>query len=172
MYLTLKVPPSREPLTLEETKVYLRLNTDQEDQHVKDLISAARAYVEGITGRALLKQGWLLTLTPPYPPSSPLVENKQGELTLSLPLPPLIRVISIKAKGKDIPYIKEEDKIKLSPLYWGCSLSISFWAGYGETPESIPPDLKMAVLMGTRSLYEGQDMRLPLLTPYKVMKII
>lgn len=172
MQLTLKIAPRREPLTLEETKTYLRITSDQEDTHVHSLIAASRAYVEGVTGRALLKQGWLLHLTPPYPPSFPLTQTKQGELIFSLPRPPLISIVSVKAREKTIAYGKEEDKIRLSPLYWDCPLAIAFWAGYGETPDSLPPDLKMAVLMGVRYLYEGQEIRLPLLTPYRVFKII
>ena len=65
---------SQEPVTLEEVKAYLRISSEQEDGLLKTLISSARSYVEGATGRALLKQGWVLHLTPPYPPFPPCKE--------------------------------------------------------------------------------------------------
>ncbi|MBI2707866.1 MAG: phage head-tail connector protein [Proteobacteria bacterium] len=172
MRLHLRFPSSQEPVFLEEVKTYLRLTSDQEDDLLRNLISASRAAVENITGRALLKQRWTMQLTPPYPPSFPLVKNKTGELTVILPLPPLLGVESVKAGEQDVPYEVEEDRVILSPLLWGKALSIDFWAGYGETSASLPPDLKMAVLMGIRFLYEGQAINLPLLRPYKVMRLM
>ncbi len=172
MQLHLKAPSSQEPVTLEEVKAYLRISSEQEDGLLKTLISSARSYVEGATGRALLKQGWVLHLTPPYPPSFPLVKSEKGELSITLPLPPLLSVTSVKTKGQDVPYIVEDTKIKLSPTLWGQALSIIFWAGYGEDALSIPADLRMAVLMGVRFLYEGQKVQLPLLAPYKVRRLI
>lgn len=172
MQLYLKAPPLQEPIALEEVKTYLRISSEQEDGLLKTLISSARSYVEGATGRALLKQGWVLHLIPPYPPSFPLVKNEKGELSITLPKPPLINVTSVKTKGQDVPYIVEEMKVKLSPILWGHPLSIAFWAGYGEDALSVPADLRMAILMGVRFLYEGQKIELPLLTPYKVRRLM
>lgn len=172
MQLHLKAPPLQEPITLEEVKTYLRISSEQEDGILKTLISSARSYVESATGRALLKQGWVLHLTPPYPPSFPLVKDEKGELSITLPLPPLLSVTSVKMKGKDVPYTVAEMKLKLSPTLWEKPLSIAFWTGYGEDPLSIPADLRMAVLMGVRFLYERQKIELPLLTPYKVRRLI
>ena len=172
MRLHLSIPSSQEPLSLAEVKTYLRIASDHEDDLLRTLISSSRASVENITGRALLKQRWVMQLTPPYPPSFPLVKNKKGDLTVSLPLPPLLSVDSVKAEKKEVPHKVEEDKVVLSSLLWGQELFIDFWAGYGETAASLPPDLKMAVLMGVRFLYEGQDLNLPLLGPYKVLRLM
>jgi uncharacterized phiE125 gp8 family phage protein len=172
MQLHLKIPPTQEPTTLEELKSHLRIASDQEDSFLRDLLASARAYVEGATGRALLKQGWSLELTPPYPPSSPLVVKSQGDLKITLPRPPLLGVESVQTKGKSVPYTAQEDKLTLSSLFWEKPLSIRFWAGYGEDPTALPPDLKMAVLMAARFLYDGQKVEVPLLRPYKVLKII
>lgn len=172
MNINLKAPPKHEPVSVEETKAYLRLSSEAEEGMIKSLISASRAYVENTTGRALLKQGWLLQLTPPYPHSFPLVATSRGELTLTLPFPPLLEVVSFRSRGKGVPYILETDFLKLPSTFYGEPLSISFWAGYGGTPECLPPDLKLAVLMGTRFLYEGETIKLPMLTPYKVLRIV
>ncbi|MBA3814630.1 MAG: phage head-tail connector protein [Alphaproteobacteria bacterium] len=73
MELFLKTPSVQEPVTIDEVRSYLRLSSEQEDDTLPTLISAARAHVESITGRALLKQEWQVNLKPPYPHFSPLV---------------------------------------------------------------------------------------------------
>jgi hypothetical protein len=172
MRLYLSIPPFQEPITLEEIKTYLRIASDQEDDLLRTIISSSRSAVENITGRALLKQRWRMQITPPYPPSFPLVRSPKDTFAISLPLPPLLEVNSVKIREREVSYRVEEDKVILSPLLWGQELFIDFWAGYGEVSSSLPSDLRMAVLMGTRFLYEGQSLNLPLLAPYKVMKLM
>ena len=171
MQLFLKTPPVQEPLTLEEVKTYLRIGSDQEDNFLKMLIRAARAHVESLTGRALLKQQWALHIKPPYPRGSPLVKKEGKRLEIELSQPPLLEVEEVKIEGKTIPYEVEESRILLSSLFWDKEISVIYWAGYGETADSIPPDLKMAVLMATRFFYDNQKGDLPLLQPYKVFHL-
>src|SRR6185312_8936387 len=54
--------PAVEPLTLDEAKSYLRIDTADEDATVTALIAAARLHVEALTRRALVTQTWRLTL--------------------------------------------------------------------------------------------------------------
>lgn len=171
MKLQLKNPPLQEPLTLEEVKTFLRLSTDQENDLLKTLIASSRAYVEGVTGRALLKQGWLMHLKKPYPASFPLTRKKTGEIEITLPFPPLLSVDTVKVAGKDVSYHLTGNKICLEPNHWEKDITISFWAGYGEDPSTIPPDLKMSVLMAVRFFYEGQKADIPLLKPYRVQRL-
>lgn len=172
MQLFLKTPPVQEPLTLEEVKTYLRLSSDQEDEYLRFLITSARAYVEGVTGRALLKQKWLFQIKPPYPRASPLIKCERENLEIELPYPPLLEVESIKTGEIEVPFTVEENKALLSSSFWNKELSMTYWAGYGEAPSSLPPDLKMAVLMATRFFYDHQNMDLPLLRPFKVFRVV
>ncbi|MBP9692322.1 MAG: phage head-tail connector protein [Alphaproteobacteria bacterium] len=171
MQLFLKTPASQEPLTLEEAKTYLRISSDQEDEFLKMLMAAARSHVESFTGRALLKQQWGLHIKPPYPEGSPLVKREGKRLEIALPRPPLLEVMEVKASAKTIAYEVEENRVLLSSLFWDKEISIIYWAGYGETAASLPPDLKMAVLMATRFFYDNQKVDLPLLGPYKVFHL-
>lgn len=171
MKLSLQVPPAEEPVTLDEVKSYLKLSSDGEDGYVKSLIASARSYVEGRTGRALLKQKWQMNLKPPYPPKSPLLQCREKRLEIQLPHPPLLDIESVTIKENDIPYRIEEDTVVLSPSYWNQEISIHYWAGYGETRESLPPDLKMAVLMVTRLFDDHQPIDLTILKPFKVFHL-
>ena len=172
MQLFLKIPPAQEPVTLEEIKTYLKLSSEQEDDYIRSLIASARAYVEGVTNRALLKQKWLMRMKPPYPRSSPLITYKTENLEIDLPHPPLLEVESVKVREENVPFHVEENKILLSPSLWNKEIVITYWAGYGETQASLPPDLKMAVLMATRFFYDNQKVDLPILNPFKVFHVI
>lgn len=172
MRLFLEVPPGQEPVSLEEVKTYLRLSSAYEEEYLNTMISSSRLYVEGSTGRALLKQGWVWELTPPYPATSPLVQRNIGEVRLRIPIVPLLEIVSLKSRGKSVPYTLEETSLKLAATCWEQPLVLSFFAGYGETVDIIPQDLKLAVLMGTRLLYEGRNLNLPFLAPYRATRIL
>ncbi|HUX80096.1 MAG TPA: head-tail connector protein [Alphaproteobacteria bacterium] len=172
MQLFLKTPPAQEPLTLEEVKAYLRLPSDQEDDYLRSLIVSARAYVENATGRALIEQKWLMQLRPPYPCNTPLIKAWGKNLEIKLPYPPLWSVESVKSQGKPADYRTEDNKVLLPPFLWDKEISITYWAGYGKTAGSLPPDLKMAVLMAVRCFYDQQPMDLALLKPFKVYRLV
>jgi hypothetical protein len=172
MQLNLQIPPQEEPLTYDEVTTYLKLPENRDRQAIHLLISSARDYVEQLTGRVLIKQKWQLQLKPLFPPTSPLIQCGWHRLEIRLPRPPLIEVESVKWKGKEIPFLVERDKVCLPPLYWDQDISITFWAGYGEKPESLPPSLKMGVLMATQLFYDHQDIDLSILNPFKVHRLI
>jgi uncharacterized phiE125 gp8 family phage protein len=60
--LKLVTPPEVEPITLEEAKSHLRIDTDAEDVYVSALITAARERVELFLRRALATQTFEYTL--------------------------------------------------------------------------------------------------------------
>lgn len=171
MKIILKTPPVLEPVTIDEARAFLRLANQQEQDTLPTLIAAGRAHVESLTGRALLKQEWQMTLKPPYPPSSPLVRMGAGHVVIHLPKPPLMSVVSVKLGEKDIPFQQEESKVVLSPQYWNETIKINYWAGYGETATDLPPDLKMAVLMVIRCLYDDRPVDTALLRPFRILSV-
>lgn len=58
----LKVPPAEEPVTLDEAKVHLRVDTNADDDYISGLIAVAREQVEVDTGRAMIKRTYQLIL--------------------------------------------------------------------------------------------------------------
>ncbi len=79
------VAPTIEPLTLDEVKLFLRVNHSAEDALINDLIRESRERCERVTGRQLLLATYQLTLD-----DFPL-----GTGSLILPRPPLVEVLSI-----------------------------------------------------------------------------
>jgi uncharacterized phiE125 gp8 family phage protein len=56
--LTLITPPSEEPVSLTGAKLYLRVDHEEDDDLIRQLISAARRVAERITGRQLVTATW------------------------------------------------------------------------------------------------------------------
>lgn len=63
-HLTRTVVPADEPVTLDDAKAHLRVESDvhDDDPLILSLVSAARQYVEEVSGRSLITQTWRLAL--------------------------------------------------------------------------------------------------------------
>ncbi|MBA3814629.1 MAG: hypothetical protein H0X26_09175 [Alphaproteobacteria bacterium] len=93
-------------------------------------------------------------------------------MVIDLPKPPLLRVESVTLKGESIPFHLEERKLILAPHFWDKEIRITYWAGYGEATDNLPPDLKMAVLVAVRCFYDQQPVELSLLKPFRVLRVV
>jgi uncharacterized phiE125 gp8 family phage protein len=58
MALTIVGAAAVEPVTIDEQKLHLRLDTDDDDAYVALCIKAARQWIEGQTKRAIINQIW------------------------------------------------------------------------------------------------------------------
>ena len=58
----LLTPPVAEPLSLEDAKLFLRVEHDADDERIASLIAAARGEIELATRRVLMTQTWRLVL--------------------------------------------------------------------------------------------------------------
>ena len=54
--------PAIEPISVEETKIFLRVEHDDEDQLIAALIAGARSHIEVQTHTALITQNWRMVL--------------------------------------------------------------------------------------------------------------
>lgn len=84
------MPPTTEPISLDEAKKHLRIDFTDDDVLIGALIARARVASEGFLNRALLTQTWDLWLD--CFPTKDYIE---------LPMPPLKSVISVKYYGTD-----------------------------------------------------------------------
>lgn len=106
-------PPAIEPLTLDETKIFLRVDQTNDDALITTLITAARMFCEANTGRSLITRSYSLFLDR-WPgarsPHSfiPGMEDQQYRIpvalemcTVALPYPPLLSVVQINIYAAD-----------------------------------------------------------------------
>lgn len=107
MALKLITAPTKEPITLDEAKNHLRVDGNDEDALIANLIAAAREIAENFTGRALMPQSFEYILDD-FPRNSAASENciefksdnlnpiKNDLSKIRMPKPPTITVNSIK----------------------------------------------------------------------------
>jgi uncharacterized phiE125 gp8 family phage protein len=183
--LTLTTPPAAEPVTLADAKLYLKIDTTDDDALIASLITAARARAEWHTGRALITQSWIQWL-----------DCWPRDGIAAIPLPPLQAVASVTAYAlDDSTHVIDADayivdcaagrialRTALPPfaeLRRINAIAIAFTAGYGDAATDVPQQLRSAILSIVAFLYEHrgeapaelpQDC-LAALSPYRSLKL-
>ena len=142
-----------EPITLETAKGYLHVGYDDEDDLIKDIITAAREWAEEFTGVGLVPASVRCTVNCPYQQS---IELRYGPVT-TLPT----QVLASNIQTGEFPRIKNI----------GGRVDVSYQSGY----TTIPKGLKMGILAKIANLFENRGDKAPepdtqaqkLLTKYK-----
>lgn len=154
--LKLLKPSEIEVLSLAEVKAHLRLDHTCEDDYLKTLIQAATQSIEHSIEKSLIVKCWQLI----WKPSS----IRSSSITIPLLYPPLYKVISVKKiisrhyQPLIENYFLETDFItpRLICPWTSHSIEIIYQSGYGETPKSIPADIRQAILIKIADLYENR----------------
>lgn len=185
MSLSLITPPAAEPVTADEARLHLRVDTGDEDALITTLITAARMRAEWYTGRALMTQSWVLWRD--SLPAAGIIE---------IPLPPLNSVQSVTLYGED-----DTARVLSTALYrvdvtsvpgrvaWKNTFSptaslrpinaiaVNFTAGYGNAA-AVPAAVRQAILCIVADLYQHRGdeddivglQAQSLLAPYRVLR--
>lgn len=159
MPLKLVTSPAEEPVSLQEARAHLRLESG-EDDYLTNLIAAARRHCESFQGRAYVTQTWDLYL------------NAFPAGCIQVPLPPLQSVIFIKYKDSsgvlqtlDLSGYIVDPYSEPGLIFYSYgnswpdtypeanSVQIQFVAGYGSASD-VPPEVKQAILLKLADLYE------------------
>lgn len=161
-------PPSSEPVSLEVAKQHLRVEHDDDDAVVTLCIASAREWCETYLDATLLYSKWKMTfdyfpveVRLPKPPMAAhadyddvvvtYTDDANGVTTLD--------ASEYRVDREGLPGI-------LRPLYSGSwpphradfnACSVTWWAGYGETGDSLPESIKVAVLMLMTHFYEDRS---------------
>lgn len=151
--------PSVEPVTLEEAKLFCRVDTSDDDTLISSLIKSAREASEKRTGRVYITQ------------SIKMVAEIDSTFIV-LPKPPFISLTTLKyldgdeawqsmtvatdyltsTRGqmgtitlKTVPFVNNEGQIVIEAVYQ---------AGYGASGSYVPEALKQAILHRVAAMYE------------------
>ncbi len=152
--LTEVTAPAKEPLTGDEAKLHLRVEHDEHDGLIALKIVAARREAETFMGRSLITQTWDMDL------------DRFPAWAIEVPRPRLLSVESIKhvdtdgvlrtldASGYRVDAKREPGRI--TPAYgeiWPATravmnaVTVRFKAGYGDEAETVPADIRQALLL-------------------------
>ena len=141
--------PALEPLSLEEMRLFLRLETSEEDGLVLSLIKAARNAVEQGAKRALIAQKWRIRLSR-FP--------REGRIVL--PLSPVLSLDDMRtfdtldnAVSLDMELFDLDGSVvsvragSLPADGWAAGVEIDLTAGFGPQAEDVPESLRQAMRM-------------------------
>lgn len=162
MRLKLKTAPAVEPITLDEAKLHLKVDSADDNVLISALIETARQLAERETNRAFITQTWRMYLD--YAPAE-----------IDIPKPPLQSVVAITVIDEegaetvvgDTMYDVDASenspgRVKLKsgsawPSHRGfASFIVEFKAGYGDAGTDIPEALKQGILQLLGHLYDNR----------------
>ena len=165
--LTEVTAPDVEPFTTSEAKDHLRVDVDDDDTLIDNLIIAARKRLENDTSRALITQTWDLFMD-----RFPLSDR----IAIEVPKAPLQSVTSIKFIDTDgVLQTLDSSKFRvdiasdpgrITPAFNEVypstrevtnAVEVRFVAGYGDASRDIPDDLEQAMLMLIGHWYEHRE---------------
>lgn len=168
MRTSLVTPPALEPVSLEEAKAHLRVDGDDEDVLIANLITAAREWAEAYTDRAFITQTWDATFDDGFPACVELYH------------PPLIGVTSVTyVDGFGVSQTLAADQYRVDApagpkpfpgrvsraygVSWPSTqpvndaVSIRYQAGYGGAAEDVPAAIRSALLLLIGELYKTRE---------------
>jgi uncharacterized phiE125 gp8 family phage protein len=169
-------PPSTEPISNSDVKLYARIDGSSENNLIDSFIEAVRNATEKFLGRALITQTLTLSL------------NQWPQSPIELPRPPLVSVTEVRTIAEDdtqTTYDPDDyytrSKIepgelviklnKTAPIntdrYFG-GYEIEFVAGYGGA-DDVPHAIKIGMIMWVADIYEN---RVPISEPPKIVQTI
>lgn len=178
--------PAVEPITVDELKLFARIDGVDEDLMLQGVVKAVRGNAERYLGRALISQ--TITMKMDYWPSE----------TIELPRPPLISITGVYTLDEDDTETEYSSDnyyaiteatpgllvLKFSVTaptnterYYG-GYKIVFTAGYGTMGTDVPQGIREGLKLWAASVYANRLVSdkpppeaMPLLNPYRVVKI-
>lgn len=165
MALKLTIPPDVEPISLDEAKAHLRVDTSEDDELISSLITAAREFAEGFQNRSYTTQTWDLWL-----------DHWPSKGYISTPRPPLQYISSIKCYSPDnteytinpADYFADSksEPGRVILAYGKCwppvelrranGIVVTFVGGYGE-PTQVPKKMLLAMKLLIGFWYENRE---------------
>jgi len=158
--------PTIEPVTLDDAKNHLRIDTTDEHTYIMDLVASARRLIELHSGRRFITQTWELALDK-FPSGN----------AIALPYPPLQSVTSVTyydtddsdaTFSSDDYYVDTYAEPGALALNYGESwpnttlrptngIIVKYIVGYGDAETDVPEMYKQAIKILAAELYERRE---------------
>lgn len=159
MAVSLVTGPTSRPITLDEVKRHLRIETSDDDLYLESLIDAGIAHLESVSGLKLITQTWRQYL-------DELPEQNTVRLAV-YPVRSLTSVVYFDANGdeQEVPNTQLEldrfsnpARLEISSNFPVASafngIEIVIEAGFGDTATDVPDSLVRALLILIAHNYE------------------
>jgi uncharacterized phiE125 gp8 family phage protein len=183
--------PLDEPVTVDEAKAYLRVETADDDDVIAALIAGARVHVEAQTRRALITQIWRL-VRDAWPDDGRIAVLPAPLRTLTA-----ARVYRLDGSTQSIDpsdFVADTSRVPAvlsfvsgappAPGRAVAGIELEIEVGYGDTEAVVPADMRHAIRLLVAHWYENRGLiatggaaaMLPetvnaLLAPYRVLSL-
>lgn len=151
--------PAAEPLTLSETKEFLRVPHNDDDARIADIIITARTLAEQWLKRALVTQTWKL------------IFEDCLDSGARLPMGPVQSITSLTAidAGGNAQLIDpsmyalsaNSETLALLNSIFSTRIELVYVTGYG-TASQLPKPIKLGMLQHVSAIYDGQASLAPI----------
>lgn len=137
------------PVALADAKDYLRALHDDDDLLIQRLILAAGREIEVYAEIALIRQTISLTV---------LADEQQPDLIHALPIGPLAPDDNVTADGAALVNGVTGDRwpVLMLPDWMHGPVRVTYEAGFGDTPGSVPDDLQLAIMEQAAFAYDNR----------------
>jgi hypothetical protein len=181
--VTITTQPAIEPVTIDEVKQFMRVDTSDDDDLIGQLITSARQLCEEHTRRKFITTGVTMALDG-FPNREremwwggvrqmPITELHDGSGKIRLPFPPAISVTSITTYGGDnnatvvssgIYRLDTDGSVLLNDgQIWPSDLRdydavrIVYTCGYGAAYSTVPAPIRHAIKMTAAAMYDDRN---------------
>jgi uncharacterized phiE125 gp8 family phage protein len=151
--------PAIEPVSLAEAKLYLRIDSSDEDTLIEGLIAAARLMAEEMTGRSLVTQGWGATYGEEVPAYVPLPFGPVQSITAVALIDEAGDETLMDASGYSLNAACTALCFEWLPDAF--RTEIRYVTGYGDAASDVPADIRQGILLHVAWLYEHRDSMVP-----------
>lgn len=183
--------PAVEPVTLDDAKAFLKVETADDDDVIAALIAGARVHVEAQTRRALITQSWRL-IRDAWPADGrvPVLPAPLRQLSAARAyrldgttqaIDPAGFIIEVGAAPAVLTFA---NGALPAPGRVAAGIELDIVAGYGDAATDVPADLRQAIRLLVAHWYEnrgliaaGQQVGLmpasaaALVAPYRVLSL-
>lgn len=148
------VEPATEPLTLAETKLYLRVDGTSEDTLITDLIVAVRIAAEEYLRLSLIEQTWKLTFED-YIDSSILLPR--GPVVSISGVTLIDREGGATIVNSDLYELSADRRyLALESDFYAHRIEIEYICGYDDA-SSVPAPIRQGMLAHMATLFDGRE---------------
>ena len=163
---TLTTAPALEPITVGEVRDYAKVEIDDDDVIIDDLIRSSRQWAENYTRKAFINQTITMKIDWCFPdvielPTGPVQSVTASTFTyvdsdgVVTQVPTAVYTVDTNSDPGRI-YLAF-NQLWPSNRIQRDAITLEFVAGYGIKPNSVPPDIRQAILMMTTYHYETRQ---------------
>ncbi len=159
MAMALISPPATQPVSLAKVKEFLKIENNDDDSLINDLITQAVSHIEKIAEQKLITQDWRI-----------FFDDLPRSGVLDIPLAPIIAPIEVRyyddqgnaqiVMAQDYEFDRHSIPARLwikTPVCMGAQLNgfeVDVRAGFGASGVEIPGDIIRALLLTVAHWYE------------------